>query len=62
MKSHIPAIVIAMLGVLAIILGALFKIQHWPYGSLILTIGLSLEVIVALYFIWLAVFQNNNSD
>ena len=34
------------IGAAIVILGALFKIQHWPYGSLILTIGMVVEAIV----------------
>ena len=31
------------LGAALVIVGALFKIQHWPYASLILTIGMILK-------------------
>ena len=34
------------LGAAIVILGALFKIQHWPYASLILTIGMIVEALV----------------
>ena len=34
------------LGAAIVIIGALFKIQHWPYGSLILTIGMVVEAAV----------------
>ncbi|WP_452598475.1 type IX secretion system motor protein PorL/GldL [Pontimicrobium sp. MEBiC01747] len=34
------------LGAAIVIIGALFKIQHWPYGSLILTIGMIVEAVV----------------
>lgn len=34
------------LGATVVILGALFKIQHWDYGSEILTIGMIVEAIV----------------
>ncbi|MCF1192480.1 gliding motility protein GldL [Mangrovimonas sp. AS39] len=34
------------LGAAVVIIGALFKIQHWPFGSLILTIGMIVEAIV----------------
>ncbi len=37
------------LGAAIVILGALFKIQHWPYGSLILTIGMIVEALVFTY-------------
>jgi len=34
------------IGAAIVIVGALFKIQHWPYGSLIITIGMVVEAIV----------------
>lgn len=34
------------LGAAVVIVGALFKIQHWPYGSAILTLGMVVEAIV----------------
>ena len=37
------------LGAAIVILGALFKIQHWQYGSLILTIGMIIEALIFTY-------------
>lgn len=37
------------LGAAIVIVGALFKIQHWPHGSLILTIGMIVEALVFTY-------------
>ncbi len=34
------------IGAAIVILGALFKIQHWPYGGLMLTIGMAVEAMV----------------
>ena len=34
------------LGAAIVIVGALFKIQHWPYGYVILTIGMIVEALV----------------
>ncbi|WP_299099302.1 gliding motility protein GldL [uncultured Winogradskyella sp.] len=34
------------LGAAIVIIGALFKIQHWPYGSAILTLGMIVEAVV----------------
>lgn len=34
------------LGAAIVIVGALFKIQHWPYGGTILTIGMVVEALV----------------
>ena len=39
------------LGAAIVIVGALFKIQHWPFASLILTAGMIVE---ALVFTWSA--------
>ena len=44
-RRLIPAIAIFLLGLIITIIGALFKIQHWPYGSEFLTIGNLMEVI-----------------
>ncbi|TYB77959.1 gliding motility protein GldL [Bizionia gelidisalsuginis] len=46
------------LGAAIVILGALFKIQHWPYGSLILTIGMVVEAIVFT----LSAFEKQSGD
>ncbi len=37
------------LGAAIVIVGALFKIQHWPFGSEILTIGMIVEALVFTY-------------
>ena len=34
------------IGAAIVILGALFKIQHWPFGGLMLTIGMGVEALV----------------
>ena len=46
------------LGAAIVIVGALFKIQHWPYASEILTIGMVVE---ALVFTWSA-FDKQSDD
>ena len=37
------------LGAAIVIIGALFKIQHWPYASEILTLGMIVEALVFTY-------------
>ena len=37
------------IGAAIVILGALFKIQHWEGGSLLLTIGMVTEAVVFTY-------------
>ena len=37
------------IGAAVVIIGALFKIQHWPGGNLLLTIGMITEAIVFTY-------------
>src|SRR5690554_3658824 len=46
------------LGAAIVILGALFKIQHWPYASLILTIGMIVEAMVFT----ISAFEKQGSD
>ncbi|TXE16879.1 gliding motility protein GldL [Psychroserpens burtonensis] len=45
LKKLLPAGIILLLGIGATILGALFKIQHWTYGRMLLTIGTFLELL-----------------
>lgn len=46
------------LGAAIVIVGALFKIQHWPYGSEILTIGMIVEALVFTY----SAFEKQSGD
>ena len=46
------------LGAAIVIVGALFKIQHWPYGSEILTIGMIVEALVFTY----SAFERKKGD
>ena len=44
-KRLIPAIIAFLIGMALTIIGALFKIQHWPYAPEILTFGSLIEVL-----------------
>lgn len=46
------------LGAAIVIVGALFKIQHWPYGSEILTVGMIVEALVFTY----SAFEKQQAD
>ena len=48
------------IGAAIVILGALFKIQHWEGGSLLLTIGMVTEAIVFTYSAFEKKENNNN--
>ncbi|WP_046746272.1 GldL-related protein [Kordia zhangzhouensis] len=48
--KHIIAIF--LLGVFITTIGALFKIQHWPYGSELITSGSLTEGLALLLGIW----------
>ena len=43
LKQLLVPFIILLIGVAVTILGAVFKIQHWPNGSLILTLGTFIE-------------------
>ena len=46
------------LGAAIVIVGALFKIQYWPYGSEILTLGMIVEALVFTY----SAFERQKGD
>ncbi|PKG49802.1 MULTISPECIES: type IX secretion system motor protein PorL/GldL [Olleya] len=46
------------IGAAIVIIGALFKIQHWPYGSEILTLGMIVEAIVFM----ISAFEKQGGD
>ena len=50
------------LGAAIVIVGALFKIQHWPFGSEILTIGMIVEAGVFTYSAFEKIIQEKNYD
>ncbi len=45
-------LVIFLLGVVGVIIGAFFKIQHWPGAATILMISVGLEVLSGILAIW----------
>ncbi len=45
-------LIIGVLGMLGVILGAFFKIQHWPGGSIILGLSLLFELFAGLLIAW----------
>jgi hypothetical protein len=44
-KQLLIPLILFILGMILTIIGALFKIQHWPYGSEILIFGSFFEVV-----------------
>ena len=50
------------LGASKVIVGALFKIQHWPFGSEILTLGMIVEAGVFTYSAFEKVLEDRNWD
>lgn len=43
-------IILFVTGSIAILVGSLFKVQHWSGGSLLLTTGIAIESVVFLVF------------
>ena len=48
-KSFIPILILLVIGIGAVVLGSLFKIQHWPNGSLIVTIGIFVQILAVFW-------------
>ena len=46
-----------MLGTLIVMIGAIFKIQHWPGGNILMLIGLLLGVILLAFY-----YKSDNSN
>lgn len=44
-KRYLPAAIIFLLGMIITIIGAAFKLMHWPGGSFFLLIGLLTEAL-----------------
>ena len=58
-KKHIIPLILFLIGFALTIFGALFKIQHWPYGSEILTFGMLFQILaVVILIISLIKFYN----
>jgi hypothetical protein len=49
-KYKIP-LVLFLLGMLFTIVGALFKIMHWPFGSMLLIAGTLSEAVAIIFVI-----------
>nr|WP_321236716.1 hypothetical protein [uncultured Psychroserpens sp.] len=60
-RALIPPVVLFLLGISSTIIGALFKIQHWPYGALILSLGSLLEILAIFWMIIVLIkmYRNN---
>jgi len=59
-KSFVPAVAIFILGIGVTIIGVLFKIQHWPYSSLITTIGTFIELLALFWALIIIVIYYTN--
>lgn len=58
-KSKYGMSSIISIGATVVIIGLLFKIQHWPYASIFITVGLGAE---AILFFLLGIFPEENND
>jgi len=55
-------LIIGVLGMTGVILGAFFKIQHYPGGSGILGVSVILELIAGLMIIWKLISYKGQGD
>ena len=56
-KKYIIPLVLFLLGMVITIMGALFKLMHWPGASLMLIIG-SLTEAIAIIILIISIFKN----
>jgi hypothetical protein len=51
MKKYTIPLILFLLGMTITIIGALFKIMHWPVANIILTVGMLTEAIAIITLI-----------
>lgn len=51
-----------LIGALVVVVGALFKLMHWPGASITLTIGLSIQVLSGVLLVIKLFTQRKNND
>jgi len=60
-RKYLLPIVTILFGLMLTILGALFKIMHWSYASILLTFGMFLEALGILILI-IKLIQHSKKD
>ena len=55
-------LIIGVLGMIGVILGAFFKIQHWPGGSGIIGISFLIELLAGLLITWKLIKYKGGDD
>lgn len=50
-QKYLPIAIIFLSGIMITIIGALFKLMHWPYGNLLLIIGFACKAFSILILI-----------
>ncbi|WP_442788042.1 GldL-related protein [Flavobacterium sp. SUN052] len=54
-KIYLPSLVTFLIGLIITILGALFKISHWPFASIMLTVGMLTEITGVIILIYVLI-------
>lgn len=57
-KIYLPSVTIFLIGIIVTIIGATFKIMHWPGASMMLLVGMMSEVI-ALVILIITLIKNS---
>ncbi|KAF2519216.1 gliding motility protein GldL [Flavobacterium salilacus subsp. salilacus] len=55
-------IIVFLISFTILVIGALFKLMHWPYASIMLTIGMGGKALAILLFIIKIVRERNTVD
>lgn len=61
-KAFIVPIIILILGYIVQLVGSLFKIMHWPFGSLFLIIATFIMVVALVMAIIILIRIKNNNE
>lgn len=55
-------IIIFLISLVLVVIGALFKLMHWPYASIMLIVGMGGKALAILLFIIKIVRERNTID
>lgn len=59
--KNLQILVLFLIGAVLTVVGALFKMMHWPAASLLLIVGMTFNAVAVVLLVF-KLFRKNNSD
>ena len=60
--KYLTVIIVFLLGLMILIVGALFKLMHWPGASLMLMAGFGLKALAVILLIIKLIMQSKTNE